>query len=161
MAKQRDMGRATAVRMAETVSEWHREADVVVVGFGAAGACAALGAREAAGEVLVLERAGGGGGTSANSTGEVYLGEERITKRVIVDGARTHVSLAVYRGNDLNTLLYPVEASLENQGFVREIHLTYPQDRSVFLGLSSATWIFFAGSMVFGFALRGFFGVTF
>lgn len=74
MAKQRDMGRATAVRSAESVGEWHCEVDVIVVGFGAAGACAALGAREAGAEVLVLERAGGGGGTSANSTGEVYLG---------------------------------------------------------------------------------------
>jgi 3-oxo-5alpha-steroid 4-dehydrogenase len=74
VAKQRDMGRATAVRPAESVTRWHREADVIVVGFGAAGACATLGAREAGGEVLVLERASGGGGTSANSTGEVYLG---------------------------------------------------------------------------------------
>jgi len=56
------------------VAEWDRETDVVVVGFGAAGACAALGAREAGAEVLLLERASGGGGTSANSTGEIYFG---------------------------------------------------------------------------------------
>jgi succinate dehydrogenase/fumarate reductase flavoprotein subunit len=68
------MGRATAVRRAAQVGAWHGEADVIVVGFGAAGACAALGAREAGAQVLVLERASGGGGTSANSTGEVYLG---------------------------------------------------------------------------------------
>jgi succinate dehydrogenase/fumarate reductase flavoprotein subunit len=59
---------------AARVDHWHRETDVLVVGFGAAGACAALGAREARAEVLVLERASGGGGTSANSTGEIYLG---------------------------------------------------------------------------------------
>jgi len=59
---------------ASRVEAWHREVDVLAVGFGAAGACAALGAREAGAEVLVLERAGGGGGTSANSTGEIYLG---------------------------------------------------------------------------------------
>ena len=74
MATPRDMGRASRVRAAADVTEWHRETDVLVVGFGAAGACAALGAREAGAEVLVLERAGGGGGTSANSTGEIYLG---------------------------------------------------------------------------------------
>jgi 3-oxo-5alpha-steroid 4-dehydrogenase len=62
------------LRPASEVLEWHREADVVVVGYGAAGACAALGARESDAEVLVLERASGGGGTSANSTGEIYLG---------------------------------------------------------------------------------------
>ena len=74
MAHPRDMGRATVVWSAAEVTEWHHEADVIVVGFGAAGACAALGAREAGAEVLVLERAGGGGGTSATSTGEIYLG---------------------------------------------------------------------------------------
>ena len=48
------------------------EADVVVVGFGAAGACAAL---EAAGgcEVVVIDRFGGGGAT-ALSGGVVYAG---------------------------------------------------------------------------------------
>jgi 3-oxo-5alpha-steroid 4-dehydrogenase len=70
----RDMGRAAAVRPAARVADWDREADVVVVGFGAAGACAAIEARASGAEVLVLERAGGGGGTSANSTGQIYLG---------------------------------------------------------------------------------------
>ena len=74
MAAGREMGRAAAVKPAAAVDEWFREADVLVVGFGAAGACAAIGAREVGAEVLVLERASGGGGTSANSTGEVYLG---------------------------------------------------------------------------------------
>src|SRR5262249_61388692 len=48
------------------------EADVVVVGFGAAGACAAL---EAAGgcDVVVIDRFGGGGAT-ALSGGVVYAG---------------------------------------------------------------------------------------
>jgi 3-oxo-5alpha-steroid 4-dehydrogenase len=50
------------------------EADVVVVGLGLAGACAALEARRAGSDVLVLERAGGGGGTSALSGGLIYLG---------------------------------------------------------------------------------------
>lgn len=68
------MGRATAVRAASGVATWDGEADVIVVGFGAAGACAALAAREAGAQTLLLERAGGGGGTSANSTGEIYLG---------------------------------------------------------------------------------------
>ncbi|MFP5220363.1 MAG: FAD-dependent oxidoreductase, partial [Actinomycetes bacterium] len=50
------------------------EADVVVVGFGAAGACAAYEAVQAGADVLVLERASGPGGTSALSGGELYLG---------------------------------------------------------------------------------------
>lgn len=74
MAIQRDMGRAAAVRHTREVPRWHHEADVVVVGFGAAGACAAIEAAEAGREVLVLERASGGGGTSALSTGQIYIG---------------------------------------------------------------------------------------
>jgi succinate dehydrogenase/fumarate reductase flavoprotein subunit len=74
VAKAKDMGRAAAVRAGGAVKRWDREADVVVVGFGAAGACAAIAARAAGAEVLVLERASGGGGTSALSTGQIYLG---------------------------------------------------------------------------------------
>jgi 3-oxo-5alpha-steroid 4-dehydrogenase len=53
--------------------EWDVEADVVVVGFGAAGACAALEAASAGCSVLVLDRFGGGGAT-ALSGGVVYAG---------------------------------------------------------------------------------------
>jgi len=62
------------VRRACEVSSWDDAADVVVVGFGAAGACAAIEAAEAGADVLVLERAGGGGGTSAMSGGLLYMG---------------------------------------------------------------------------------------
>ena len=53
--------------------DWNLEADVVVVGFGAAGACAALEAASAGCSVLVLDRFGGGGAT-ALSGGVVYAG---------------------------------------------------------------------------------------
>jgi 3-oxo-5alpha-steroid 4-dehydrogenase len=53
--------------------DWDVEADVVVVGFGAAGACAALEAAAAGCSVLVLDRFGGGGAT-ALSGGVVYAG---------------------------------------------------------------------------------------
>ncbi len=56
------------------VAAWDLEADVVVVGFGASGACAALGATERGADVLVLEASGGAGGTSAMSGGLIYLG---------------------------------------------------------------------------------------
>jgi 3-oxo-5alpha-steroid 4-dehydrogenase len=56
------------------VGGWDLEADVVVVGLGCAGACAALEARAAGADTLVLECASGGGGTSALSGGLIYLG---------------------------------------------------------------------------------------
>ncbi len=52
---------------------WDATADVVVVGFGGAGACAALEAHEAGADVLVLDRFHGGGAT-AISGGVVYAG---------------------------------------------------------------------------------------
>jgi len=62
------------VRKAGAVGKWDWEADVVIVGFGCAGACAAIEAAEAGADVLVLERASGGGGTSANAGGVIYIG---------------------------------------------------------------------------------------
>lgn len=52
---------------------WDATADVVVVGFGGAGACAALEAHDAGARVLVLDRFHGGGAT-AISGGVVYAG---------------------------------------------------------------------------------------
>src|SRR5436190_14754350 len=48
--------------------------DVVVVGFGIAGGCAALEAARAGASVLLLERAAVHGGTSSLSGGHFYLG---------------------------------------------------------------------------------------
>ena len=56
------------------VARFDDECEVLVVGLGAAGAAAALGARAAGAEVLALERASAGGGTSALSGGVLYLG---------------------------------------------------------------------------------------
>lgn len=56
------------------VGEWQDEAEVVVVGFGAAGSCAAIGARSNGADVLVLERASGVSGTTCQAAGHFYLG---------------------------------------------------------------------------------------
>lgn len=56
-----------------TQPSWDAVADVVVVGFGAAGACAAIEAADAGADVLVLDRFNGGGAT-AISGGVVYAG---------------------------------------------------------------------------------------
>lgn len=51
-----------------------RETDVVVVGLGAAGTCAAIAAADAGVSVIACERQGVAGGTSAMSGGLLYLG---------------------------------------------------------------------------------------
>ncbi len=58
---------------AETASK-ALSADIIIIGLGAAGASAAIEARELGADVLVLERASAGGGSTAYSGGFVYLG---------------------------------------------------------------------------------------
>jgi 3-oxo-5alpha-steroid 4-dehydrogenase len=58
-----------------------REVDVVVVGFGIAGGCAAVEAAAAGASVLVLERAAVAGGTSAMAGGHFYLGGGTVVQR--------------------------------------------------------------------------------
>src|SRR3546814_2023930 len=56
--------------------EWTRDVeqfDVVVVGFGISGGCAALEAARSGGRVVLLERAAIHGGTSSMSGGAFYL----------------------------------------------------------------------------------------
>ncbi|SER02997.1 Succinate dehydrogenase/fumarate reductase, flavoprotein subunit [Solimonas aquatica] len=56
------------------VPRWDLETEVLIVGFGAAGASAAIEAAGAGAQVCLLEAASGHGGTSALSGGEIYLG---------------------------------------------------------------------------------------
>ena len=62
------------LRDARRIPEWSETADVIVVGLGSAGACAALEAHRAGAHVVVLEKQDEGGGTSARAAGQLYLG---------------------------------------------------------------------------------------
>ena len=59
---------------ADAVEIWDHETDVLVIGFGATGACAAIEAAVAGAKVTILERNSGSGGASALSGGEIYIG---------------------------------------------------------------------------------------
>ena len=63
-----------AVIDASAVSDYSDDVDVVVIGFGIAGGCAAVSAAAAGARVLVLERAAVAGGTTALAGGHFYLG---------------------------------------------------------------------------------------
>ena len=60
--------------LVEQVPAWDHSATLVVIGLGVAGACAGLEAHRGGTDVLVLERASGGGGASALSQGIFYFG---------------------------------------------------------------------------------------
>jgi len=61
-------------RAASEVKAWDAEADVVIVGYGCAGASAAIAARQSDADVLIIERTGAGGGASSMAGGEIYMG---------------------------------------------------------------------------------------
>ena len=64
---------SSPVSLAE-IGARHDEADVLIVGYGGAGACAAIESAAAGAATLVLARASGGGGTTAMAAGHIYLG---------------------------------------------------------------------------------------
>jgi succinate dehydrogenase/fumarate reductase flavoprotein subunit len=59
---------------ASEVGEWTATADLIVVGYGIAGVCGAIEARESGAEVIVLERSSGCTGSTAVASGHFYLG---------------------------------------------------------------------------------------
>jgi 3-oxo-5alpha-steroid 4-dehydrogenase len=59
--------------------QWDQITDVIVVGFGGAGASAALQARENGADVLLIDRFGGGG-TTKYSGGVIYAGATRFQR---------------------------------------------------------------------------------
>ena len=91
----------------------------------------------------------------------IEVGEHRILKRVLVGSDGAGGATHLYRASHPGTLLYPQEPPLASDGPARGLALSYPRARSAFAGLSSAAWSFFAASILFGYALRSRFGVTF
>ena len=73
-------------------ADFSRVADVVVVGSGAAGFSAALFAREAGADVLVLEKGPVAGGTTLRSGGVHYIPNNRFLRAAGVAEARTGAS---------------------------------------------------------------------
>ena len=63
-----------APRREKDVDAWGIETDVAVVGFGGAGACAAIEAADAGAEVRLFELASASGGSTALSSAEIYMG---------------------------------------------------------------------------------------
>lgn len=92
----------------EGVAHFDDTADIIIIGYGIAGACAALEARRAGGDVLVVERASAGGGASALSSGLFYLGGGTEVQQAVGyddDAENMYRFMAASMGTDQASLL--------------------------------------------------------
>jgi len=69
-----EKSRPTRPRHVRDIGHWDRETDVVVIGFGGAGGCAAIEAADNGAEVILFELASASGGSTALSSAEIYMG---------------------------------------------------------------------------------------
>src|SRR5690349_23831028 len=104
---------------ASSVSSWDDEADVVIAGYGIAGAAAAVEAARAGADVLVLERTGSWGGAAAMSGGFIYLGGGTALQRACgftdtPEHLHTYLRAAMGAGADADKLALYAEAGVEH-----------------------------------------------
>jgi len=102
---------------AASITAWDHEADVVIAGYGIAGAAAAVEAASAGAEVLVLERAGAWGGAASMAGGFVYLGGGTPIQKACgfddsVDNMTTFLNVAMGPGADEKRIADYCEGSL-------------------------------------------------
>jgi len=98
---------------AESIDSYNDEFDVVVCGFGGAGGCAAIEAANKGAKTLLLERASGGGGSTALSSCEMYLGGS---------GGTSLQQACGFEDTTENMIAY-LEACLEEKGDQEKIKL--------------------------------------
>jgi 3-oxo-5alpha-steroid 4-dehydrogenase len=132
---------------------WNAEADVIVVGFGGAGACAALEAAQQGASVLVLDRYHGGGATAA-SGGVTYAGggtpyqkaagyedtpEElyNYLKQEIGEGVMTDETLRRFCETSADDVRWLAEAGIPFEGSLCPFKTSYPTD---------AYYLYYSGS---------------
>lgn len=112
-----------APRTVGDVPSWDDEADVVVVGFGAAGSAASWEAATAGAETLVLDRAGAAGGAAAMSDGMLYLGGGTATQRTAgfddtVEAMRTFLLAACGPAPDVAKIDAYCQGSVEHHDWL-------------------------------------------
>ena len=133
---------------------WDDTADVVVVGFGAAGSCAALEAHASGASVIIVDKFEGGGAT-AWSGGVVYAGATRFQREAGFDDTPdemfNYLSLEVGNIVKQDTLRRFCESSAENidwlvaHGAIYGARLAKP-DEAYDVALSAGASLYFSGN---------------
>jgi 3-oxo-5alpha-steroid 4-dehydrogenase len=104
---------------AAAIGAWDQEADVVIAGYGVAGAAAAVEAARAGADVLVLERTGAWGGAAAMAGGFIYLGGGTALQKACgfddsVDNMAAFLNAAMGPGADENRIADYCAGSVEH-----------------------------------------------
>jgi hypothetical protein len=90
----------------------------------------------------------------------VKVGEESVTKEMLVGAREEGVSSLRTGGHWLDNLLYPGEAPIPKKSAIESIEILYPDlDVSIFGWGIDWLILFFVLSMVFGFSFKGVLGV--
>ncbi|HEX5142228.1 MAG TPA: FAD-binding protein [Mycobacterium sp.] len=118
------------------ITSWSDEAEVVVLGFGIAGGCAAVSAAAAGAKVLVLERAAAVGGTSSMAGGHFYLGGGTAVQKATgqddsVEDMYKYL-VAVAREPDLEKIRAYCEGSVEHFNWLESLGFEF--ERSYYPG---------------------------
>ena len=116
------------------------EVDVLVIGFGAAGSCAAIEARSQGADVLVVDRFHGGGAT-ARSGGVVYLGGGSAQQKAVgydddPEEMVRYLALEVKEAVSEETLRRFCQDSLANLAWLESQGIAFPPSRSAALKTS-------------------------
>ena len=93
--------------------QWDKEADVIIVGYGGAGASAAIAAHDAGAKVLIIEKNEGGGNTKLATL--TYISPENSRS------AKEHIIALSFGGIDDETVGSYLAWTSKNNDFVREL----------------------------------------
>jgi len=111
--------------MSKTPQHWDAEADVVSIGSGGGGLCAAITAHDHGASAMVLERSDQVGGVTAYSMGEVWIpGNHHATAMGIEDSPDSG-----YRYVKSLSMGYAEDAAILNQSIHGPVALKYFEDR--------------------------------
>ncbi|SFT00022.1 FAD-dependent oxidoreductase [Saccharopolyspora flava] len=114
-----DSVRPASARREPELASWDEHADVVVVGFGVAGAAAAVAAAVSGADVLVVERTSGWGGAASQAGGFIYLGGGTAIQRACgftdtPENMHAFLAAAMGTGADQRKLALYAERSVEH-----------------------------------------------
>ena len=115
------VSQASAKPQADLPAKWDREADVVILGYGGAGASAAITAKDAGADVVIFEKTAQGGGNTAVSSGGMMIPNNR--ERAITYLAKTYDFANSQKDQEL------LEAFVDEAMKSKDFLLSWPRTR--------------------------------